>query len=162
GTVNQGRDRRVPVAIGGGVALLLLSGGLLLLRASAQTNQVALASQAKGVTVALARAAEYRPVAHYVGTIEPWIEARLGPQVTAAYVDTVLVRPGAFVKRGEVVATLDCRNVSAESRAVAMQARALEAQQEAVTHEAARVGGLLQGGYASPNEVEQKSAESAS
>src|SRR5262249_15606438 len=48
------------------------------------------------------------------------------------------------------------------SRAVAMQARALEAQQGAISHEAARVGGLLDGGYASPNEVEQKSAESAS
>jgi RND family efflux transporter MFP subunit len=72
------------------------------------------------------------------------------------------VRPGATVKRGDVLATLDCRNASAESKAIAMRARAIEADQEAVAHEAARVGGLLDGGYASPNEVEQKAAESAS
>jgi RND family efflux transporter MFP subunit len=80
----------------------------------------------------------------------------------SAYVDTVLVRPGDTVKRGQVVATLDCRNVSAESSAVSMQARALETRHEALAHEAARVGDLLQGGFVSPNEAEQKSAESAS
>jgi RND family efflux transporter MFP subunit len=43
-----------------------------------------------------------------------------------------------------------------------MQARALETQQEAMAHRAARVGGLLDGGYVSPDEAEQKTAESTS
>jgi RND family efflux transporter MFP subunit len=79
----------------------------------------------------------------------------------SAYVDTVLVRPGAVVKRGEVVATLDCRNANASSQAVAMQARALEARQEASAHEASRLNNLLDGGFVSPNEAEQKTALSA-
>ena len=54
---------------------------------------------------------------------------KVGPQLVSAYVDTVLVRPGATVKRGDVIATLDCRNASAIEQAVAMQARAVEAQQ---------------------------------
>jgi RND family efflux transporter MFP subunit len=77
-------------------------------------------------------------------------------------VDTVLVRPGDAVTRGQVLATLDCRNASASSKAVAMQARALQAQQEAIAHQAARVAKLKEGGFASPNEIENRAAESAS
>jgi RND family efflux transporter MFP subunit len=142
--------------------MVLALGALLLLRASARTNKLALADSPKGVTVVEARATLYRPLARHIGTVVPWAEARLGPQLTSAYVDTVLVRPGAVVKRNAVIATLDCRDVSAASKAVAMQARALEAQQEAIAHQAARVGGLLGGGYVSPDEAEQKTAESAS
>ncbi|HSS37779.1 MAG TPA: efflux RND transporter periplasmic adaptor subunit, partial [Polyangia bacterium] len=109
-----------------------------------------------------ARAATYRPLRRYVGTIEPWIEAKVGPQLISAYVDTVLVRPGDAVKRGQVLATLDCRNASASSKAVAMQARAVAAQQEAIAHQAARVAQLKEGGFASPNEIENRAAESAS
>jgi RND family efflux transporter MFP subunit len=152
----------VPIIIAGGVAAVMLLGGFLFVRAGARTNKVALAASPKGVTVVLARAARWRPTRTYVGSIEPWIEARVGPQFTSAYVQTVLVRPGATVRRGEVLATLDCRNASAESKAIAMRARAIETEQAAVAHEAARVGGLLDGGYASPNEVEQKTAESQS
>ena len=36
----------------------------------------------------------------YVGRLDPWIAASVGPQFVSAYVDTVLVRPGAVVKRG--------------------------------------------------------------
>jgi len=79
----------------------------------------------------------------------------------SVYVDTVLVRPGAVVKKGAVIATLDCRNANASSQAVAMQARALAARQEAISHEASRLNGLLDGGFVSPNEAEQKSAQSA-
>jgi RND family efflux transporter MFP subunit len=43
-----------------------------------------------------------------------------------------------------------------------MEARALDAKQQALAHEAARVSGLLDGGFVSPNEAEQKEAESAS
>lgn len=152
----------VPLAISAAVTLVLLLGGALYWRSTSRVNKVALAASPKGVSVVEARAGTYRPAASYVGTIQPWAEARVGPQLVSAYVDTVLVRPGAVVRRGQVLATLDCRNASAESRAVAMQARALEARQEAFAHEAARVGGLLQGGFVSPNEAEQKAAESVS
>src|SRR5262249_9883274 len=120
-----------------------------------------LASAPKLVTVIAAIAASYRPSRTYVGTLEPWVEAKIGPQLVSAYVDTVLVRPGAVVKKGDVLATLDCRNASASSQAVAMQARALEARQQAILHESTRVQELLDGGFVSPNEAEQKSAQSA-
>ena len=87
--------------------------------------------------------------------------ASVGPQLVSAYVDTVLVRPGAVVKRGEVLATLDCRDASAASQAVASAARAIDARQKAARHEAARLQGLLAGNFVSPNEAEQKTAASA-
>jgi RND family efflux transporter MFP subunit len=154
--------RRIPALIGAGVGALVLVLSWMYLRADARTNKVALASAPKAVTVVEAQASAYRSTRRYVGTIQPWISARLGPQFTSAYVDTVLVRPGAVVKRGEVIATLDCRNVSAQSKAIAMQARALEAQQEALAHQATRIGGLLDGGFVSANELETKTAESVS
>jgi len=129
--------------------------------AQANVNQVPLDRAAKPVSVMEARATTFRASRSYVGTIEPWIEAKVGPQMISAYVDTVLVRPGAAVKKGEIVATLDCRNANAASRAVAMQARAMAARQQAISHEAARFNGLLDGGFVSPNEAEQKSAQSA-
>jgi RND family efflux transporter MFP subunit len=143
------------------VAGVIILGTLLVSRASSRVNKVALAGQPKGVTVVEARAAQYRPSRRYVGTIQPWIEARIGPQLVSAYVDTVLVRPGDTVRRGQVIATLDCRNASASSKAVAMQARAIQAEQEAISHEAARVGELKEGGFASPNEIEKSAAASA-
>jgi RND family efflux transporter MFP subunit len=154
--------RRIPLVVGFGVLALVILVGWMYLRAETRTNKVALERAPKGVSVVIAKAASFRPSRKYVGTIEPWIAAKLGPQLTAAYVDTVLVRPGAHVKRGEVVATLDCRFASAESKAISMQARALEAEQEALAHQATRIGGLLDGGFVSPNEVETKTAESVS
>jgi len=74
----------------------------------------------------------------------------------------VLVRPGDVVERGQVIATLDCRSASASSKAVAMQARAIQAEQEAIAHESARVAELKEGGFASPNEIERHAADSAS
>lgn len=155
------RRRTVPFYLVSGTAAVLGLGALMLTHATAHANHVALAQSPKSVTTVAARAAEYRASHRYVGTIRPWVEAHVGPQVTSAYVDTVLVRPGAVVKRGDVLATLDCRNASAESSQVAMQARALEAQQQAAAHEAARVSGLLDGGFVSANEAEQKTAETA-
>jgi len=131
-------------------------------RAESGSNHTALAATPKPVTVIVASESTFRGSRTYVGTIEPWVRAAVGPQLVSAFVDTVLVRPGAIVKKGEVLATLDCRNATATSHAVAMQARALEAQQKAVAHEAARVQGLLDGGFVSPNEAEQKAARSAS
>lgn len=158
-TVNRGRVRLVVAA---GTAGLVALGLLLVTRAESQTTKVALVSQPKRVTVVAARAGSYRPSRRYVGTILPWVEARVGPQLIGAYVDTVLVRPGDMVQRGQVIATLDCRNASAASHAVAMQARAIQAEQEALAHEAARVAELKEGGFASQNEIEKHAADSAS
>ncbi len=106
------------------------------------------------------KAATFRASRSYVGTLRPWVQADVGPQLVSAYVDTVLVRSGAHVKRGEVLATLDCRNASTASSAIAMQARAIEARQKAVEDEANRTQKLLSGGYASANEAEQALAQS--
>jgi membrane fusion protein, multidrug efflux system len=152
----------LPLAIAGGTAALLVVGGLMVWRADAGTNKVALASRPKPVTVVRAKAATYRPTRTYVGTLQPWVQANVGPQLVSAYVDTVLVRPGAVVKRGEVLATLDCREASASTKAIAARARALDARQQAIEHEATRTQGLLDGGFVSPNEAEQKTAQSTS
>jgi len=140
----------------------LAAGGVLFWRSTASANRTALADEPKPVTVQRAQAAEYRASRRYIGTVEPWLEARIGSQVTSAYVDTMLVRPGAKVKRGEVVATLDCRDATAASAAIAMQARAVDAQQQAAAHESARLSNLLAGGFVSQNEAEQKNAETTS
>jgi membrane fusion protein (multidrug efflux system) len=153
--------RKIPLTIAAGVATLLVIGAAMVWRAQDKVNKIALASTAKPVTVVEAKAATFRPSRVYVGTLDPWVEARVGPQFVAAYVDTVLVRPGAVVKRSEVLATLDCRNASATSQAVTMQARAIDAQQKAMADEAARVRSLLDGGFVSPNEAEQKTAQGA-
>jgi RND family efflux transporter MFP subunit len=156
------RRSRLPLYTAGGVTGVIVLGVLLVARASSHVNKVALASAPRGVTVVEARPAKYRALRRYVGTIQPWIEAMVGPQLISAYVDTVLVRPGDTVKHGQVIATLDCRNASASSRAVSMQARAIQAEQGAIAHEAARVAELKEGGFASPNEIERHAADSAS
>jgi membrane fusion protein, multidrug efflux system len=153
---------KIPILIGGGVALLLLLGGALIWRAQSKVNHVALSSIAKPVTVIQAKAENYRASRVYIGTLEPWVQAKVGPQFLSAYVDTVLVRPGDVVKKNEILATLDCRNASASSQAAAMQARAIDAQQRAMADEASRLRGLLDGGFVSPNEAEQKTAQSSS
>lgn len=89
------------------------------------------------------------------------MEASVGPQYVSAYVTTVLVRPGAAVRRGQVLATLDCANPSARSRAIAMRAQAIDAEMQATTREAERVASMLNGGFVAPNEAEKKSAASA-
>ncbi len=137
------------------------AGGALVLRAEARTNRVPLSASPKLVSYVDAKATQYRESRRYVGTLHPWVEASVGPQLVSAYVDSVLVRPGAKVKRGEVLATLDCRNASTALSAVAMQARAIEARQKAVEDEALRTQRLLDGGYASKNEAEQALAQSA-
>ena len=151
----------VPMVIAGAVLAVLAAGGLLIWHAESKTNKVALASSPKPVTVIAARAKDYQPSRTYVGTLESWLTASIGPQLVSAYVDTVLVRPGAVVKRGEVLATLDCRDASAASQGVAMEARAIDARQKALASESARLRTLLAGNFVSANEVEQKVAQSA-
>ncbi|UQA57170.1 efflux RND transporter periplasmic adaptor subunit [Polyangium aurulentum] len=153
-------DRRVIGVLGGAVLVTLAAGAALLARAQA-TDTTALAAQPKGVTAVPAHEATYRPTRRFVGTLEPWQEAKIGPQLVSAYVSTVLVRPGDAVKRGQVLATLDCRNAAAANQRVAMQARALDEKQKALASESARVQGLAGDGFVSKNEAEQKAAQSA-
>ena len=157
----QPRRRAVPVFIAAAVVVVLGLGALLIHRAESKVDHVALASAAKPVTAVAAQGTTFRDARTYVGTLRPWIEAQVGPQFISAYVDTVLVRPGAFVKRGEVLATLDCRNASASSQAVAAEARAIDARQRALGDESTRLKTMLDGGFVSPNESEQKEAQSA-
>jgi membrane fusion protein (multidrug efflux system) len=156
------RHARVIVYIAIGVVAVILIGGVLYDRATAGTNRTTLAQVPKGVTTVEAVAAPFQERRRYVGTVEPWLQAKIGPQMVSAYVDTVLVRPGARVKRGEVVATLDCRSSSASNQAIAAQARALDAVRTASASEAARVASLLDGKYVSQNEVDLKNADAAS
>lgn len=153
--------RVVPLALGAAVLGVLAAGALLIHRAERSTNRVALAASPKPVTVIAARASAYQAKRHYVGTLEPWLAASIGPELVSSYVDTVLVRPGSIVKRGEVLATLDCRDASAANQAVAGEARAIDARQKALASEAARLRTLLAGNFVSQNEAEQKAAQSA-
>ncbi len=155
------RLRGIPFAIAAITAAVLALGALLSWRAESRVNKIALADTPKSVTVVLARDAQYRPSRRFVGTVEPWLSARVGPQLVSAYVGTVLVRPGDSVKRGQVLATLDCKNASTQSAAVAAQARALEEKQKALASEAGRLQELAQGGFVSSNELEQRQAAAA-
>lgn len=155
-------SKRLRLAIPIGVILLLLGLFGLFWHARSQTNHVALSDAPKPVTVVKAEATTYRPRRQYVGTLEAWNAARVGPQFVSAYVGSVLVRPGAIVKRGDVLATLDCRNATAASRETAAQAQSVQEQQQAIAHETQRTEELKKGGFASENEIEQLSAKAAS
>ena len=152
---------RIRIFVAVGVAAILTLGGVLVWHAESKTNKVAMASSPKPVTVLAAKGESYRAVHTYVGTLRPWIDAKVGPQFISAYVETVLVRPGSVVKKGEVLATLDCRNATAQTAAISSQAKAISARQQAISHEALRTQGLLDGGFVSPNESEQITARSA-
>ncbi len=158
----RGPSKVVASAIGGVTILLFGVGGFFYWQARSHVNDVALASAPRAVTVVVARADTFRPQKHYVATVGAWVQAAVGPQFIAAYANTVLVRPGDSVKRGEVLATLDCRDATASERAVAMQARAIDANQKALASESARINSLLEGGFVAPNEAEQKAAGSES
>lgn len=153
---------RTVLVLGIATAAVFVVGALLFHRATSGVNHTTLAANPKAVTMVKATASPYQDRRRYVGTVEPWLAAKVGPQMISAYVDTVLVRPGATVKRNEVVATLDCRSSSASNQAVAAQARALDAMRTASASEAARVSSLLDGKYVSQNEVDLKNADAAS
>ena len=154
----NGKRYRVPAALSAVTLALLGASGLLLRHAAAATNHVALSESPKGVTVRRAEAAKFRPRHRYVGTLEPWVEAKVGPELVSAYVSTVLVRPGAVVSAGQILATLDCRNSAMASEVASLEARALEDRQHALESETARFQSLLDGGFAAPNDVEQRQA----
>jgi membrane fusion protein (multidrug efflux system) len=153
--------KKIPIAVAAGVVAVLALGAFMVEHAESRTNKVALSAEAQPVTVTPAVATTYHPSRTYIGRLDPWVEASVGPQFISAYVDTVLVRPGARVKAGQVLATLDCRNENAMAQAVAMQARALDEQQRALSHESMRVTSMLDGGFVSPNEAEMTSSQSA-
>jgi RND family efflux transporter MFP subunit len=161
GAKTQGRAL-IPMVVGVGVVGIVLLGGAFVWHSEAKTNKVAMASSAKPVTVLAAKGEPYRAVHTYVGTLRPWIEAKVGPQFISAYVETVLVRPGASVKKGQVLATLDCRNATAQTAAISSQAKAIASRQQAISHEAQRTQALLDGGFVSPNEAELITAKSES
>jgi membrane fusion protein (multidrug efflux system) len=148
------------IALGTGVTLLALYG--LLYRAQSRTNHETLGSRPKSVEVVDVHNVLYRAEKVYIGTFEPWLLARVGPQFVSAYIDTVLVRPGVVVKKGDILATLDCRNSSAQSKSIKMQARSVSARLQALAHESARTQGLLGGGFVSKNAAEQIAARSTS
>ncbi|MGZ3449271.1 MAG: efflux RND transporter periplasmic adaptor subunit [Polyangiales bacterium] len=154
------RRKIVPVVLGVSVIAIAALGASMLTRARAKTNQVALAKDAKPVTAITPQKSTFRATRRYVATIDPWLRAKVGPQLVSAYVDTVLFRPGAVVKKGDVLATLDCRDASASAQATLMAARALEAKQVAIAKEAERLHAMLDGGFVSANEAEKKQAES--
>jgi membrane fusion protein (multidrug efflux system) len=154
--------RRIPLTIGAAVLAVLVVGGYLIHHAESKTNHVPLSAEAKPVSVVEAKATSFRAHRTYIGRLDPWVAASVGPQFVSAYVDTVLVRPGDVVRQGQVLATLDCRNANALAQAVNMQARALDAQQQALAHESSRITSMLDGGFVSPNEAEQKSSQSSS
>ncbi len=151
-----------------GIVLLVIVGVVLVAmvalywRAASRTNHVALARSPKPVTTVEGEAAQFQHAREYVGITDAWVEARVGPQYVAAYVGSVLYRPGATVKRDDVLATLDCRFATASSHETAAQARSIAERQAALQHEAERVQEIATGGFASANEVEQLHARAAS
>ncbi len=153
--------QRVWTVIAAGTGVVVLIGGALIWRADRDVNKVPLGAAPRPVSVVDAQPATYRDSRSYVGTLDPWIEASVGPQFVSAYVDTVLVRPGDTVARGQVLATLDCAEENTESQAIAMRARAVDEQQRALKDEASRVAGLVDAGYAAQNDAERKLARGA-
>jgi membrane fusion protein, multidrug efflux system len=152
----------VPLVFAAGVVALLILATVLAWHAEAGTNKVAMASSPQPVTEVEAKAQPFRVVHTYVGALRPWIEAHVGPQFVSAYVASVLVRPGAVVKKDQVLATLDCRDAVAATASLSAQARAIATRQLAAAHEAERTASLLEGGFVAPNDAEIASARSGS
>ncbi|HEY1811777.1 MAG TPA: efflux RND transporter periplasmic adaptor subunit [Kofleriaceae bacterium] len=151
--------RRFAIAISSGALVVLLIGLALLHHAESRENHTPLPS-ARPVSVVAASSGQFRDTRTYVGAVASWQEASVGPQYIAAYVTTVAVRPGAVVKRGDVLATLDCAHPTAASREAVAASRAVAERQRATADEATRERTLLDGGYIAQNDVEQKVAQS--
>ncbi|HSQ62393.1 MAG TPA: efflux RND transporter periplasmic adaptor subunit [Polyangiaceae bacterium] len=149
-------------AIATGTLTIALAGGFMTWRAAKHVNQSPLTSAPASVSFVRAAAATFRDTRSYVGAIEPWQEANVGPQYISAYVETVLVRPGDVVARGAVIATLDCSSPRSSTQIAAMLARSLDSRQRALADEAARVQSLLDGGFVAINDSEKKQAQSDS
>ncbi len=161
-TLDVSRRRRVIAVLATGTLVVAGAGVLLALRSAHAVNRSTLASAPRPVTFVEANVSTFRGSRTYVGSIEPWVEANVGPQYVSAYAQTVLVRPGDAVKRGSVLATLDCASPNAATRIAEMQAQAVDERQRAMADEAARVRGLLDGGFVAVNDSEQREAHARS
>jgi membrane fusion protein (multidrug efflux system) len=157
----HGHRREVLVIVALAVIVLLVV-AVLVHHADGKVNRVALVAVPRPVSVVAAQATTYSDSRKYVGVVESWIEASVGPQYISAYVATVLVRPGDTVVQGQVLATLDCSHPNAASRAVQMQARSVDQHQRATSDQAARETSMLKGGFIGANQVEQTTAQSSS
>jgi len=155
------KSGRLRLAIGAG-AIAAAIAGFVLWHGEGGEAAEAHASGPKPVRTVAVTASPFQPSRTYVGTLQPWLSANVGPQLISAYIDTVLVRPGAAVKRGDVLATLDCRDANAANQSVASSARAIAARQRALASESSRVQSLLAGKFVSPMEAEKAAAASAS
>jgi RND family efflux transporter MFP subunit len=150
----------VPLVLGA-IVLVVLGLDAVLTVWRTHTDVRPLSASPQQVLAVPTRAGPWQAQGRYVGKVEAWQAARLGPQVAAAHVLEVLVRPGDVVKAGQVLARLDCRSASASSQSAAAQTRALEERQRALQSESNRINGLLDGGFVSANELEQRRAQLA-
>ena len=151
-------ERRIAAIISGGTVAIVAIGAFLGWRSARAVNHSTLATEPQAVTFVEATASTFRETRTYVGSIEPWVEASVGPQYISAYVQTVRVRPGDVVARNDVLATLDCASPNASTLVAEMQAVAIDERQRAMSDEAARVRSLLDGGFAAVNDTEQREA----
>ncbi len=100
----------------------------------------------------------FRVTRRYVGAVQPWLEARVGPQILSAYVDTVLVRPGdtrgaARCSRRSTVARRRPRTTPSRRR----HARFRSARRRWPQSPSA-CPSSLGGGFVAPNELGAKQA----
>ncbi len=147
----------VPLTLLGLTGAVIASNGLLLRHAEASVDQRALADEPRPVTAVPAKTAEWRPQRRYVGTLEPLQRAAIGPQIVSAYVESVAVRPGDAVHKGDELARLDCRFRTANREAATAQSRALTTRQREAAREAARLQGVDRT-FVADAELEQKAA----
>ena len=153
------RTWSLPWLIVGGTVVIVLAGAGLAMRAAHRQNSTSLAQAPKRVGTLPVKASVYRVQHRYVGTLLAWEESKLGPQFISGYVTDVRVRPGAVVKRGEVLAIIQPERAKAQNTVSTMQAAAIQAKLTALARESGRIQGLQKKGIVSDNEAENKLAE---
>ena len=145
-----------------GTAVVVASGMFLVSRGDSHVNKTALADQPKGVTVVEARASRYRPSRRTSGrssrgSRRKSVRSSSRPTWTRCSCARATSSSAGRSSRRSTAATRPPR-----AKAVAMQARALEAEQRRSPTSRRASRSSKEGGFVSPNEVEKKAAESAS
>jgi membrane fusion protein, multidrug efflux system len=153
------RNLPLPWLIVGGTALVMIAGTWLAVRAANRQNTVSLSQAPKRVGTVAVKEAIYRVQHRYVGTLLAWDESKLGPQFISGYLTEVRVRPGALVRKGEVLAVIEPERAKAQNTVSTMQAAAIQAKLSALAKESERIQGLQKKGIVSENEAENKLAE---
>jgi len=153
------RTLSIPLVISGLTAVIVVLGTGLAIRASHRQNHTTLAQSAKFVGTVRADTTLFRAEHRYVGAVQAWNEAKLGPQFLSGYVTEVRVRPGALVRRGEALAILEPELARDRNLASRKQAEAIKARLGFLAHESERIQGLQKKGIVSENEAENKLAE---